>query len=123
MFTSNERITAGQVLFPVFLVALIIFISLIFQTTQIVRERHGLNQTVDQQAQAVEQAQKVDALVNALAAGTAKLADKGDANAKDVVARMKKAGITLGPQPQAPAAAAKSAVPASTSVPVASPEQ
>jgi hypothetical protein len=117
MLTSNERLTSGQILFPIFLIGLVIFISLINQTTGIIRERHNLNDAVTQQAQAVEQAQKVDAQVNALAAGTAKLADKGDNSAKDVVARMKKAGIVLGPQPQAPT----TSKPASTSVPVSEP--
>jgi hypothetical protein len=118
MFNSSDKVTVGQLLFPVCLIALIVFSMLAFQTTQIVRERHMLNQTLEQQAPAVEQAQKVDAQLNALAAGTAKLAEKGDKNAEVVVAGMKRVGITLGPQPAPAAPAGK---PASASVPVTAP--
>jgi len=120
MFTQNERLTTGQLLIPVCLIAFVVFVLLAFQTTQIVRERNALNDALTQQASAVEQAQKVDAQVNALAAGTAKLADKGDKNAEAIVTRMKQLGITLG-TPQAQAAPAAGGKPAPTSVPVTTP--
>jgi len=127
MFNSNPKVSADQVLFPLCLVAFTLFVMLAFQTTQIVRERDALNQAMTQQTSAVEQSQKVEAQVNALATGTAQLAQKGDKNAEAVVTRMKQLGVTLGgPQAEqvAPAAGSTTGVkPASASVPVAAPAQ
>jgi|GEM_PF-1208022 hypothetical protein len=114
----NGKVTIGQVLFPVSLVAFVLFIMLAFQMTQIMRDREAMHQAKAQQDKPIEDAQKVQTQLSALALGTKKLADKGDKDAKGIIDRMSKLGITVNENaPVAPAAgalpgAAPSAMPA-----------
>ncbi len=108
--SKDGKITIANVLFPVSLIAFILFILLAFQSMQIMRERDSLHEAKASQTKTLEEAQKVQAQLDALAIGTKKLATKGDKNAKIIVDRMKQLGITIGsPQPGAAAPAASPA--------------
>lgn len=93
---NNNNFTAGQILFPIFLVALVLTISMGFQTYQIVRDRDALRVFISQQDKPVEDSRKLQAQLTALALGTKKLADGGDKSAIAIIARMQQAGITVG---------------------------
>ncbi len=117
MFTlPNGKITASQLLFPVSLLAFVIFIMLAFQVSQLMRDRGMLHQVYNGQTKAIEEAQRVQAQLNALAMGTQKLSLKGDKNAEAIINRMKQMGITVNMPPgSAPAAAvAPDAMPAAS---------
>jgi F0F1-type ATP synthase membrane subunit b/b' len=74
-----------------------------FQTVALIRDYRGLEETRAAQVTPVEQAEKLRAATDALAAKTQKLADGGNANAQLIVANLKQRGIVINP-------AAKSAV-------------
>ena len=97
VFTPSKdgKITAGQVLLPVSLLGFVLFIMLAFQASQILRERDALHEAKTQQDKPVEESQKVQAQLDALAVGTKKLADQGDKNAQTIIDRMKQIGITV----------------------------
>lgn len=105
---KDFKITAGQLIFPVSLTAFVVFIMLAFQTSQLLRERDGLYAAKTQQDKPLQDSQKVQAQLDALATGTKKLADHGNKNAQAIIEKMKQAGITV----NAPQPAAKAAVPA-----------
>ena len=89
----------------------------IFQFTQIFADRDNIHKMQDQVKKSVEQADKVLAdnqkmldQLNAIAIGTQRLADAGNANAKEIVQQLNRLGIKINPnfkpgQEQAPGAA------------------
>jgi hypothetical protein len=88
------------------LLALLLFFA--FQTWQLVAERGLLAATHTAQQQAVDNAGRLRASLDALAADTQRMADAGNPNAALLVAELKKRGVTINPNaaPAAPAAAA-----------------
>lgn len=109
---DNFKITAGQLIFPVSLIAFVVFIMLAFQTSQLLRERDALHAAKAQQDKPVEESQKVQTQLDALAVGTKKLADQGNKSAETIIERMKQAGITVNGAP-----GAKATAPAATPAP------
>lgn len=101
--TKNGGFTASQVLLPLSLVALVVFLGTAFQTTQVFRDRGTLHQVKSQQDKPLEDTRRLQAQLDALAVGTLKLADQGDKNAQAIIERLKKLGITVAP-PKADAA-------------------
>lgn len=95
MFSTNGKITIMQILFPVSLLAFVVFIMMAFQTMQILRDREALHNAKLQQEKPIEEAQRVQAQLNALAGGTLQLAQKGDKDAQAIIDRMKQLGITV----------------------------
>jgi septal ring factor EnvC (AmiA/AmiB activator) len=99
-----------------FLAAALLFF-VIFQLTQILADRSSLEKAKTQISENVTQADKVLAdnqkmldQLNAIATGTQRLADAGNANAKEIVAQLGRAGIKINPnfkEDQAKAAASK----------------
>ena len=119
----NGKVTLTQVLFPMSVLAFVIFLMLAFQFTQILRDREAMHQAKTQQDKPLEEAMTVSNQLNALAVGTQRLADKGDKGAKAIIERMDKLGIRVnvngpgggmppqgngqgGPAPRAPLGAA-----------------
>lgn len=97
------KITAGQLIFPVSLTAFVVFIMLAFQTSQLLRERDLLLTARSQQDKPLEEAQKVQVQLDALAVGTKKLATDGNKNAQLIVDKLKQLGVTIGaPKSEAP---------------------
>ncbi|MFY9287683.1 MAG: hypothetical protein WAO98_04185 [Alphaproteobacteria bacterium] len=114
LFASNKdgKISVTQVLVPVGIVSFVLFIMLSFQMSQILRDRQNLQAAHMNQSKAFEEAQKVQTQLDALAVGTQKLAGKGNKNAKAIIDRMKKLGITVNDNAALPAPAADAPAPA-----------
>jgi hypothetical protein len=95
----NGKVTAAQILLPVSLVAFVVFLFLAFQFTQVMRDRDAMHQALAQQDKPMEDVQKLQAQLNSLAIGTQKLADNGDKDAKAIIDRMNKLGISVNMPP------------------------
>jgi hypothetical protein len=66
-----------------------------FMLYQALTERSSLIFALGAQEQPLQQAQKIKSQLDALASATAKLADEGDAGAKQIVDAMKAQGIAI----------------------------
>lgn len=107
MANQNSSVSPCQILLPVLLVALALFLSLGFQAIQIMRDRDSLHQFISQQDKPLEDSRKVQAQMTALALGAKKLADGGDKSAAAIIGRLQQLGITVGgPAPAAGSAGA-----------------
>jgi hypothetical protein len=82
--------------------AVAFFIAMAFQTFQLLSEYSNLQTALTGQQATFEQALQVSQETQAFAGDTAALADKGNANAKQVVDQMRAQGINM----RAPAAPA-----------------
>ncbi|HYP68296.1 MAG TPA: hypothetical protein VEP67_08580 [Thiobacillaceae bacterium] len=84
-----------------FLPLLLILTTLVlwfgFQTYQLVKERSNLKTLQVNQETMFTNAQKMRAQLDAIAAGTARLAQQGNANAAQVVNALKARGISINP--------------------------
>ena len=92
---------------PVLLFGLAVLAVLGWQTWVVARERSSLNTAYEGQQQTVDNAGKLRASLDGLAADTQRLADRGNANAALLVTELKKRGITINPQAAAAASAAR----------------
>ncbi len=72
-----------------------------FQTIQLVNERNSLKSLDGNQEQTMINSQKMRTQLDAIAAGTKRLADQGNANAQLVVQQLAKNGININPNAQA----------------------
>ncbi len=95
--SRNGSIVTSQLLFPMALVAFVVFLGTTFQTVQVFRDRAVLHQAKTQQDKPLEDSRKVQAQLEALAVGTLKLADQGDKNAQAIIERLKQLGISVAP--------------------------
>src|SRR5512139_3183595 len=66
---------------------------MVFQTVQLVRERNHLSQLQANQESALQDAARVKAQIESIAAETAKLAEQGNPNAQRIAAEFKKRGF------------------------------
>jgi F0F1-type ATP synthase membrane subunit b/b' len=82
---------------PMLLLAGAVLILLVFQTTQLYRDRDSLRELKESQEKPLEEAQRLRQQLDGVAADTARLAEKGNANAKLVVEELRKRGITINP--------------------------
>ncbi|MDR3448325.1 MAG: hypothetical protein P4M15_00990 [Alphaproteobacteria bacterium] len=96
---ASDKITSGQVLFPLSLLSFVVLIMLAFQTHAMVNDHDALSKAKADQVSQLEQTEKVKTQVNALAVGTLKLSEKGNKDAQTIIAEMKKAGIQVGGEP------------------------
>ena len=85
---------------PIILVVLSLFVLMAFETAEAIRDRGALSNLRRSQGATVEEGIKLRQQLEALAAGTAKLAADGDEGAKTVVDQMKRQGVTLNPPKQ-----------------------
>jgi hypothetical protein len=67
------------------------------QTTQLLGDHRALRDAAAQQVEPLAAAQKIRVAADSLAAKTQALADKGNADARAVVARLKERGVTINP--------------------------
>ena len=79
----------------VIVLAVAFFLAIAFQTFQLFREHANLDDAFNGQQTSLQQATQVRREARALAADTAILADKGNANAQQVVEQMRRQGIDL----------------------------
>ena len=70
---------------------------------QLVAERTAQHKAIGDQEQVVQNATKMRAQLDALAAETQRLADQGNPNAKLLVEELRKRGITINPNAPKPA--------------------
>ena len=68
-----------------------------FQTYQLAQERGAINTRKANQEKIYANAQKMRAQLDAIAAGTARLAQQGNPHAQQVVAALRARGITINP--------------------------
>lgn len=100
---SGAGLPAQQSLFlPMLLASLALVGWLGFQTMQLVNEREALQAAYASQQQTVDNAAKLRASLDALAADTQRLADSGNPNAKLLVDELRKRGITISTTPKTP---------------------
>jgi len=92
---------AARVFLPVALLAVAIFLWVGFQTTQLIRERQALQTLRQGQEAQVQSSQKLRASLEAIATGTAKLAQQGNPNARLIVDELRKRGLTINSNPPA----------------------
>ncbi|MFO1291621.1 MAG: hypothetical protein U1F07_00935 [Rubrivivax sp.] len=94
---------------PLLLMALALVLAFGFQAAQLLRERQALQGAHAGQQQTVDNAGKLRASLDALAADTQRLADAGNPNAALLVNELRKRGITINPAaqsaPKSPSAA------------------
>ena len=83
---------------PVLLFGLAVLAVLGWQTWVLVSERGAMNTAHAAQQQTVDNAGKLRASLDGLAADTQRLADRGNANAALLVTELKKRGITINAQ-------------------------
>jgi len=110
---SDNRIAVRQLLIPVSLLSLAVFLFLAFHTMQLMRDRDALNNAKGQQEQAFQESQRLQAQLNALLIGTQELADKGNKSAKGITDKLRDIGINIRPpaSPQAQGAIPPAPVP------------
>jgi hypothetical protein len=100
---ANDKVSASNVLLPVLLLSTAVLGFFAFQTTLLVSDHKSLLQTFTEQQKALEQVAKLKTQVNSLAVGTLKLAEKGDKDAANIIAQLKKAGVNVEDTPPAAA--------------------
>lgn len=89
---------------PVLLGTLALLGWLGFQTQQLLNERQALQAAYLSQQQTVDNAGKLRASLDALAADTQRMADSGNPNARLLVNELRKRGITINPAASTPPA-------------------
>jgi len=89
---------------PILVVALALVLWFGFQTVMLVRESSALSTARDNQEAQVQAANKVRQALDAVARDTAKLADKGNPNARLIVEELRKRGVTINPDAPPPGA-------------------
>jgi Tfp pilus assembly protein PilN len=92
----SERSGSGGALFvPLLLLTCGWLVWMGFQTTQLVREGQSLRSLHAQQAQTVDNAQRMRAQLDAIASGTRRLAEAGNENARLVIEQLARQGVTI----------------------------
>lgn len=93
--TASQANPGRSAFAPVLLLAVALIALLLFQMTQLVRERTNLAQSKANQEQPVEESRALRAQLDGIAADTARLAEQGNANAQRVVEQLRQRGITI----------------------------
>lgn len=87
---------------PILVVSLALVLWFGFQTVMLVRESSALSTARDNQEAQVQAANKIRQALDAVARDTAKLADKGNPNARLIVDELRKRGVTINPDAPPP---------------------
>ncbi len=96
---------------PVLILGLVLLAWFGFQASQLRGERDAMREVTTNQEKTVQDSKKLRDSLDAIARGTAQLADAGNPNARLIVDELKKRGITISPNqptgidPAAPAPA------------------
>ena len=101
----QPQIRMRSVFLPLLLCALALSLSLAWQAHLLLAERGALQAAHAGQQQTVDNAGKLRASLDALAADTQRLADTGNASAALLVAELRGRGVTINPQAVAAPAA------------------
>jgi hypothetical protein len=95
----------ANLLLPLALVVITLFVWAGFQTYQLVRDRQALHALRAGQESKIQSAAKVRVRFDTITRKTAELAAQGNAGAKLIVEELRKSGVTFPPGPSAPAPA------------------
>lgn len=87
---------------PLLLLALGFLGLTVIQTTQLLNDRRALDEVASQQATPLAAAHKIRVATDSLVSKMQVLADKGNPNARLVVAELKQKGITINPNAVTP---------------------
>ncbi len=87
---------------PLLLLAIGFLGLTVIQTTQLLNDRRALDEVASQQATSLAAAHKIRVATDSLVSKMQVLADKGNPNAKLVVAELKQRGITINPNAVTP---------------------
>lgn len=82
---------------PILVLALVLAGWFLFQSLQLLRERDAMQAAIANQEKQMQESKKLRDSLDAIAKGTASLADAGNPNAKLIVDELKKRGITISP--------------------------
>ncbi len=99
---------AGPTAFiPLLVLSVVLVAWFAFQAVQLRVERDAMRELMTTQDKQVQDSQKLRDSLDAIARGTAALADGGNANAKLIVDELKRRGVTIAPNaaPAVPAGA------------------
>ena len=96
-FGSSVPPATMSAFLPVLILALVMLAWFVFQGTQLRMERDAIRDATTNQEKQVQDSKKLRDALDAVARGTAKLADAGNPNARLIVDELKKHGITLSP--------------------------
>lgn len=109
--SSTGKITVTHILIPVGLMALTTALAFGFQVAQGMRDRDALNQNLGRMEEPTVQGDRLTKQFGGLVSGTKKLAVEGDPIAKEMVDRMKAAGIVVDEPQEARRGAAPTPIP------------
>ena len=103
--STNEFDAASTIsaFVPLLILCLVMIAWFGFQAVQLRGERTAMNELMTNQDKQIEDARKLRDSLDAIARGTAKLADAGNPNARLIVDELKRRGITINLNPPAPA--------------------
>lgn len=96
---SNRRGT----FYPFLILSATLVLWFGFQTSQLLAERSSLKGLEQGQAPIYENAQRMRAQLDVIAAGTQRLADGGNPNAEQIITALRARGITINPDAAPPA--------------------
>jgi len=82
---------------PMTITATALFLLVLFQTIQLIRERDTLGELRTAQEPTVQESVKLRTQLETLAGKTAQLANDGNASAKSIVEQMRRQGINMTP--------------------------
>ncbi len=97
MSTNTAPATGQTSCAGTFLLLIAMLLWFGFQTLQLLNERDALKAQRNSQEQIIVNSQKMRTQLDAIATGIKRLADQGNANAKDVVQLLAKNGIGIKP--------------------------
>ena len=101
---------------PVLVIAVTLFLLVVFQATLVLREHNSLKESYAGQTEPTAQLQRIGNQFQSLVMGTQQLANEGHTEAKNIMEQLARLGVTV--TPEAPAAA-PTTPPTSTAVPTA----
>lgn len=96
---TDVRVATGTLsaFLPVLILGLVLLAWFGFQASQLHGERDAMREVTTNQEKTVQDSKKLRDSLDAIARGTAQLADSGNANARLIVDELKKRGITISP--------------------------
>ncbi|MDD2325952.1 MAG: hypothetical protein PHW63_08140 [Alphaproteobacteria bacterium] len=106
MVSSSDRVSSTQMLVPMTIMALTVALFFAYQLTQIMNDRSSLNVMTGRIEAPYNDSQKLNNQFGGLVVGTKKLAEQGNASAKEIVKRLEQLNIIQSEQQQQPAASA-----------------
>lgn len=97
MSDMQSGVNRSGLFLPLLLIVSTLVLWFGFQTYQLVKERDNLKKLQTNQEAMFTNAQKMRAQLDSIAAGTARLAQQGNANAAQIVEALKAKGISINP--------------------------